>query len=70
MVPFASDVNEFITEFEDNIGNLETSVVDTLEEKIISSVDVGGVIKHLRKDRGTINKLFRISSNFGGVSFD
>ncbi len=70
IVPFASDVNEFITEFEDNIGNLETSVVDTLEEKIISSVDVGGVIKHLRNDRGTINKLFRISSNFGGVSFD
>ena len=68
--PFVADVNEFITEFEDNIENLETSAIDALEEKIISSVDVGGVITQLRNDRGTINKLFRLSSNFGDVNFD
>jgi hypothetical protein len=70
IAPFVEDLNEIITEFEDNIENLETSAVDALEEKIISSVDVGGVITQLRHDRGTINKLFRLSSNFGDVNFD
>lgn len=70
IAPFATSVNEFITEFENNIENLETSVVDTLEEKIMSSVDIGGVLTQLRHDRGTINKLFRLSSNFDGVNFD
>ena len=70
IAPFVADLNEFITEFEDNIENLESAAIDALEEKIISSVDVGGVITQLRNDRKTINKLFRFSSNFEDVNFD
>ena len=70
IVPLANTVEEYIDAFESKIGNLESLVVDNIEEKLFSHGDKEGFMAQLRHDKKSLEKLFKLSSNFGNMSFD